>query len=103
MIFLLIFMLPLVIALVAEYAFCRFPKRRFWRWLPPVAAGLMTAAVTLFRYHGWSDTGEKAPWETLLFIPGLPALGAFAGLWLGWRLWKRRWTPRVVTERKKER
>lgn len=103
MIFLLLFILPMGIALAAEYLVCRFPKRRLWRWVPPLLAGLLTAGVTLFRYHGWSDGAEKAPWETLLFIPGLPALGAFLGLWLGWRLWKRLWLPRVVKDTKKER
>lgn len=100
MVFLLLFVIPLGAALVVEYGFCRFPKRRLWRWLPPLLTGLGTVLVTLFRYHGWSAGTEKAPWETLLFIPGLPALGAFLGLWLGWKLWKRLWLPRVVKDRK---
>ena len=75
MVFLLLFVIPLGAALVVEYGFCRFPKRRLWRWLPPLLTGLGTVLVTLFRYHGWSAGTEKAPWETLLFIPGLPALG----------------------------
>ncbi len=100
MIFLILLAVPMSIGLAAEYAACRFPKRRLWRWAPPLLTGLLTGAVTLGRYHGWSAVGEKAPWETLLFIPGLPALGAFLGLWLGWRLWKRLWLPRVVEDRK---
>ena len=52
--------------------------------------------VAWFRWHGWSDTGEKAPVETLLFVPGITALGVFLGLFLGWRLYKRLWDPRIV-------
>lgn len=100
MIFLILFAVPMGIGLAVEYGFCRFPKRRVWRWVPPLLTGLLTVGVTLFRYHGWSDGAEKAPWETLLFIPGFPALGAFLGLWLGWRLWKWLWLPRVVKDRK---
>lgn len=102
MIFLSLFILPMGIALAVEYAACRFPKRRLWRWVPPVGTVIVTAVVTLSRYHGWSDGAEKAPWETLLFIPGLPALGAFLGLWLGWRLWRWLWLPRVVKDKKKK-
>ena len=79
MIFLILLAVPMIIGLVAEYAACRFPKRRLWRWAPPLLTLLGTLAVTLYRYHGWSDGAEKAPWETLLFIPGIPALGAFLG------------------------
>lgn len=96
MIFLLLLSIPMGLGLLLEYGFCRFPKSRLWRWIPPLFALAVTVAVTLLRYHGWSAGGEKAPVETLLFIPGLPALGAFLGLYLGWRLWKRLWTPRVV-------
>ena len=99
MIFLMLFAGPLVVALVVEYGFCRFPKRRLWRYFPPLLAGAVTLAVTLHRYHGWSAGPEKAPVETLLFIPGLPALGAFLGLLLGWRLWRRLWSPRVVRDK----
>jgi hypothetical protein len=101
-VFLLLFAIPLVIALVAEYSVCRFPKRRVWRWCLPLLTAAATVGMALYRYHGWSAGGEKAPIEQLLFIPGLPALGALLGLWLGWGLWKKLWLPRVVTERKKE-
>lgn len=99
MIFLMVFAIPLAVGLVVEYGFCRFPKRWLWRWIPPLVTGAATVWVTLHRYHGWSAGEEKAPIETLLFIPGLPALGAVVGLWLGWRLWKRLWLPRVVKDR----
>ena len=100
MIFLLLFAIPLLIALIGEYAACRFPKARLWRWLPPLATLLVATAVALHRYHGWSTGTEKAPWETLLFVPGVPALGALLGLWLGWKLWHWVWDPRVVKDRK---
>ena len=96
MIFLLLPAAPMALALVVEYGFCRFPRRRFWRWIPPLVTGAAGAAIALYRYHGWSDNGEKAPMEQLLFIPGLPLLGALLGLWLGWRTWKRLWSPRIV-------
>ncbi len=101
MIFLLLFAIPLIAAVVVEYSFCRFPRRRLWRWVPPLLALAAAAAVTLYRYHGWSDGAENAPGESLIFIPGIPALGAFLGLWLGWRLWKRLWTPRIVEKKKR--
>lgn len=101
---LLMFLLaPLGLGAVVEYALCRFPKRRFWRSVPPIAAGAVVAAVTLFRYHGWDESGGGAPLETLLFFPGLPALGLFLGLFLGWRMWKHLWKPRVFKERKGKR
>ena len=99
MIFLLLFALPALAVLVAEYAVCRFPKRRFWRGLPPLLTAAGTAVVALHRYHGWSSGADKAPWEQLLFIPGLPALGALFGAYLGWRLWKRLWLPRGGKDR----
>lgn len=102
MIFLLFFAIPLLCAAGVEYAACRFPGKSFWRWFPPVGTTAATAGVAFFRYHGWSAGAEKAPWETLLFVPGFPALGAFLGLWLGWRLWRRLWLPRVVRDKKKK-
>lgn len=96
MIFLLLLAMPFLVSLAVEYGACRFPKRRFWRWIPPLVTTMTGAAVGLYRYHGWSDGGEKAPIEQLLFIPGLPLLGALLGLWLGWRVWKKLWSPRVV-------
>lgn len=102
MIFLLLFGVPLVLGAVVQYMACRFPKRPLWRWVPPLLATAVTGLVALHRYHGWSDGPQKAPVEQLLFIPGLPALGAFVGLWLGWRVWKRLWRPRVVKDKKRE-
>lgn len=94
---------PLAVGAAVEYALCRFPRKRFWRYLPPAAGAAAVTAVALFRYHGWSETGGGAPLETLLFFPGLPALGLFVGLFLGWRLWKHLWKPKVFRERKGKR
>ena len=54
-IFLMLFLIPLGAAAVVEYILCRFPKKRFWRCLPPAALAIAVSAVTLFRYHGWDD------------------------------------------------
>ena len=73
--------------------------------MPVSQAALLAGAASPFdrggdhRYHGWSSGADKAPWEQLLFIPGLPALGALFGAYLGWRLWKRLWLPRVVKDK----
>ena len=57
----------------------------------------VTLAVLFARFFGWSDTGG-APIETLLFVPGLPAALVFLGLYLGRRLYKRLWDPRVIDD-----
>lgn len=99
----LLCILPLLAGGAVEYAACRFPKGRFWRWLPPVATGAVTAVVAVVRSVGWSMKagGGNAPIETLLIIPGIPAFLVFVGLFLGWRVWRRRWTPRIFREKKK--
>ena len=99
-ILLMLFLAPLAAGAVLEYALCRFPKKRFWRYLPPAIAAAGAAAVTLFRYFGWSEEGGGAPLETLLFFPGLPAAGLFVGIVAGWRIWKRLWKPRVIRKKK---
>ena len=93
---------PLLLGLVLEYILCRFPKSRLWRYLPPAVAAVITWAGALHRYHGWSTIGEKAPVETLLLVPGVSAAGAFLGFFLGWKLWKWIWGPKVVKDRKRE-
>lgn len=88
---------------VLEYSACRFPKRKFWRLIPPIAGAAIVAVITLFRYHGWDAQGvQGAPLETLLFFPGLSALGLFIGFFLGWRGWKHLWTPKVFHEKKED-
>jgi len=97
---LLLFLIPLLVGAVLEYVLCRFPKRRLWRAVGPALAAAGTIAVGLFRYHGWSDGAEKAPLTTLLFVPGVPALGLVLGLFLGWRIYKRLWDPRLMDKEK---
>ena len=96
------FLVPMAAGTVLEYVFCRFPKRRFWRFFPPIGVAVLAAAVTLFRYFGWDEGGGGAPLETLLLFPGLPMVGLFAGIFTGWRVWKRLWTPRVIQKKKQK-
>lgn len=91
----LFFLLPLVVGTGIQYASCRFPRKRFWRYLPVAAVAVLAVGVALFRWWGWDPEGGGAPVETLLFVPGLPALGALLGLLVGFRLWKWLWTPRI--------
>lgn len=97
MIFGFFFLAPMGVAAVLEYLCCRLPKRRWWRWLPPGAALGLTLLGIVYRSHEW---GEGVPLETLLLFPGLPAAGIALGLWLGWRLWRRLWDPRVIKGKK---
>lgn len=99
MVFLLLFVAPGLAALVAEYLFCRIPKKRLWRALPPLVLALGAAVVVWSRVHSWSE--GPIPIETLLFFPGVPVLGLALGLFLGWRLWHKLWDPRVVTDKRK--
>lgn len=95
-------LLPIMLGAVCEYVVCRFPKRRLWRWVPPLVTLAGTVVVLLVRYCGWSADaahGGSAPIETLLFIPGVPSTLLFFGLFIGWRLWRRVWRPRVINEK----
>ena len=97
-------LLPALLGLIAEYAACRLTmaRRRWLRLLPPLLLAALTALTAAWRDRGWA--APEAPPPPLLFLPGLPALGAAVGLLLGWRLWKRLWGPRVIRdpERKKK-
>ena len=89
--------LPLLAGLIPEYLACRLPKRRWWRIVPPLAVVLIAALVAAGRLSVWES--EISPATQLLFIPGVPAAFALLGALLGWRLWKRLWSPRVVKDR----
>ena len=93
MIFLIFFLVPVIPAAAIEYAACRFPRYRWWRTVPPAATVVLAALIAYFRWRNWG--GEGAPIETLLFFPGLSALGLLAGCFVGWRIWKWMWTPRL--------
>ena len=90
-------LLPLLAGLIPEYLVCRFTKKAWWKLLPPLAVVLITALVAAGRLRVWES--EVSPVTQLLFVPGVPALFALAGVLLGWRLWKRLWSPRVVKDR----
>lgn len=89
--------LPLLAGLIPEYLACRLSKRRWWRIVPPLAVVLIAALVAAGRLRVWES--EISPATQLLFIPGVPAAFALLGALLGWRLWKRLWSPRVVKDR----
>ena len=90
--------LPLLAGLIPEYLACRLPKRRWWRIVPPLAVVLIAALVTAGRLSVWES--DVSPVTQLLFVPGVPAAFALLGALLGWRLWKRLWSPRVVKDRR---
>ena len=94
-------LLPLLAGLTAEYLFCRLTRRPAWRLLPPAAVAAVALLVAAGRLSLWES--ERSPVTQLLFIPGLPALFALAGAFLGWKLWKWRWGPRVIWEKKGRR
>lgn len=103
MILLILALVPLLGGFLLEFAVCQFTHRRsrFWKLLPPVGAALITAAVVAHRLNLWES--EDSPMTQLLFIPGLPALGLFVGLFLGWRLYRWIWQPKVVRDKKEDR
>ena len=92
-------LLPLLLGLAAEYLVCRFLKRKLWRILPPAVVLALTALVAAGRLNVWESS--QSPVTQLLFVPGLPALFALIGIVLGWRLWKKLWSPKVIWEKKR--
>ena len=73
-------------------------KRRIWRALPPVLALVFAAAVGVGRWNMWEDE-TVSPLTQLVLFPGLPAVFLLLGCYLGWRLWKYLWTPRIIRPR----
>ncbi len=103
MILLILALVPLLGGFLLEFVVCQFTRRRgrLWKLLPPVGAALLTGAIVVHRLNLWESEGS--PMTQLLFIPGLPALGLFVGLFLGWRLYRRLWRPRVIQDQKEDR
>lgn len=101
MILLLAFtLIPLLAGLILQYVLLRLLKRRRWLCLLPLVVwAAVVLGVCLYRIHMWSS--EESIVTQLLFLPGVPALFVLLGLFLGWRLWRRRWLPRVIWEKKK--
>lgn len=96
LILVLFVLIPLTVGFLLEYLVCRFTMRhsRWWKAVPPLLAFGLTAWVGVGRYLVW--TSRESPLPTLLLVPGLPALFGFLGLLAGWRLWRRRWLPKVL-------
>ena len=46
----------------------------------------------------WEDE-TVSPLTQLVLFPGLPAVFLLLGCYLGWRLWKYLWTPRIIRPR----
>ena len=89
------FLVPLLLGLVLEYLCCRLPRRRIWRALPPVLGILLTVLVGVGRWSLW-ESETVSPMTQLLILPGVPGAALLLGCWLGWRLWRRIWQPRVL-------
>lgn len=101
MIYLILALIPLAGGFLLEFLVCQFTRRgsRLWKLLPPAGGAAVTAAVVFHRLNLWES--DNSPVTQLIFIPGLPALGFFVGLWLGWRLYRRLWRPRIVKDKGK--
>ena len=88
-------LLPLGIGFVLEYLCCRIPKRKIWRALPPALSVLFVGIVSVGRWNMWTSE-EVSPVTQLILFPGLPGIFLLIGCYLGWRLWKWFWRPRVI-------
>ncbi len=103
MILLILALLPLVGGFLLEFLVCQFTRKgsRLWKLIPPAAAALVTGYVVFHRLNLWES--DNSPVTQLLFIPGLPALVFFVGLFLGWRLYRWLWKPKIVRDRKEDK
>ena len=93
-------LLPLFLGAVLEYLACRLPRRRGWRAFPPVLTILLAAAITAGRLSLW-EAEEVSPLTQLLIFPGIRAIFLMLGCFLGWRLWRYVWTPKVIRQKKR--
>ena len=91
-------LLPLLLGVVLEYLSCRLSRRRWWRALPPVLTVLLAAAITAGRIALW-ESEDVSPLTQLFIFPFFPGVFLLAGCFLGWRLWKYGWTPKVIDKR----
>ena len=92
-------LLPLLLGLALEYLACRLPRRRLWRILPPALDTVFIVLAGAIRRGLWTDE-ETSPLTQLLIFPGLPGVCALLGCYLGWRVWRYLWRPRVLKGRK---
>ena len=93
---------PLVLGLILEYLACRLPKKRkLWRALPPTLAVLFGTAAGWIRLDNW-ESKTASPVTQMLIFPGIPTACLLLGCYLGWRLWKHFWGPRIVKDRRRK-
>ena len=64
-----------------------------------VLSVLFVVIVGVGRWNMWTSE-EVSPITQLILFPGLPGIFLLVGCYLGWRLWKRLWGPRVVKDRR---
>ena len=98
MVYLLILVLPLLLGMAAQYLCCRLPRRRIWRALPPAAVLALAGVIGAGRMRIWTSE-TVSPLTQLLIFPGVPGVLLLLGCYLGWRLWRHRWGPRVIDDR----
>ena len=92
-------LIPLLLGVIVQFIVQTFLKKKFWWILPPVLVVVISAIVVAVRLHSWSST-TVSPLTQILFVPGLPALFLFIGIFIGHRLqnkfWKW-WNPRIIS------
>lgn len=91
------FLAPMGLALVGEYLCCRLPRYRIWRLLPPLLTLVFILASLFVRLQNWQSE-DVSPLTQLILFPGVPGVALGLGCLLGWRVWKRLWTPRVIDD-----
>lgn len=98
MILLILALIPLIGGFLLEFLVCQFTRKgsRLWKLLPPAGTVLVTVLLALYRLSLWES--DDSPVTQLIFIPGLPALVFFVGLFLGWRLYRWLWRPKIVQD-----
>ena len=63
------FLLPLFFGALVEYLCCRLPRRRFWRFLPPVIAVVFLIVAVCVRIQNW-ESKDVSPLTQLIIFPG---------------------------------
>ncbi len=91
-------LLPLLFGLAVEYLLCRFTRRRLLRALPPAGIAALAALIAVGRWRMWQSEQTGVATQLLIF-PILPGFCLLLGMYLGWRLWRRIWLPRIVRDR----
>lgn len=106
MILVLFTLLPLLLGAALEYTVCRLTMRdtgrgwrllRLLRLLPPLGLLGIAWAIGAGRWRLWQSQ-QVSPLTQIILFPGVPALFVLLGMALGWRIFRRRWSPRIVEE-----